>query len=182
MIAIVVLLVVGAIWSLNQADDGIVTVTGEPAAATPTATAATKASATTTSTVVSPVTCSGTTIDGPAYSAVVPAGWSCTKVPMSFVLEDATSDTLVAMEKAMPDAASVCTDLVNDVNNTRLADTQWGGKPATTVTSVVGAGQFQHRCVVVKGSVFLLNALPSNGTYHEMVAALDALTASWIWK
>ena len=186
VIAIVVVLFVAgavAVW-LKQAEGGIVTATGAPVSVTPKATAATKASATATatSTVVSPVTCSGSTIDGPAYSATVPSGWSCTNVTMSFVLVDATNDTLVAMEKAMPDPASVCTGLVTDSNNTRLPDTQWGGKPATTVTSVVGTGQFQHRCIVVKGSVFLLNALPSSGTYHEMVVALDALTASWIWK
>jgi hypothetical protein len=180
-IVLVLLAAAGVAVVLNQAKNAVVTATSSIIPKAPTS-STTKAT-TGTTTGAAAVSCSGTTIDSSAFSAKVPAGWSCGSQTSGLLLQDKKYDTLVVMSVAQTtDAASVCTSLATSSQMTQLPDTQWGGKAAKTSVMDSSGTKIHVRCVNVNDSVYYLMAMPITGTYDEVVAGVDALTGGWTWK
>jgi hypothetical protein len=178
----IVLVVVGAgglAVFLNRSKGVIGTIQASSAAKTPTAVPTT---GTTAATGALTVTCSGSAITSGAYTAKVPSGWSCGKVSRGLMLTNGTHDTLLVTDQALPNGDTVCNALANDSTNTKLPDTQWGGRTATTLALATSGTKVQQRCVAVNGRVYILMAIPISGTYDQVVAGVDALTSVWTWK
>lgn len=195
VVAIVLVLIVagGAAMWLSQAQSAVKAVTGvskTPTSSTKKATTANKATTASTAgkTTTAPagsteISCSGSTIDSSAFTAKIPTGWECTSQAGGLVLSDKKFDTLMVMDiSGTSDAAATCSSLASAGTLTALADTQWGGKTATTVEMDNGGSKVHVRCVSVNSSVYYLMAIPITGTYAEIVAGVDALTSGWTWK
>jgi hypothetical protein len=98
------------------------------------------------------------------------------------MLIDAKHDTVIEQDEYKADAASVCNARANDGTNTKLPDTQWGGKAASTTYLDTGSVKVHQRCLAIGDRVFSIEAIPVNGTYDDVVAGVDGLTSSWTWK
>ena len=189
VVAIVLVLIVAGAAALWASQSNSVAKTSIVTTAAPTtsakATTATKA-ATKTSTGVGgtlTVSCAGGTIDSSAYTAKVPSGWSCTSASTGLLLSDKKFDTLMVMDiPSTGDAAAACQSLATGGTVTASPDTQWGGKPATTITMSSAGTKVHVRCVAANDTVFYLMAIPITGSYEEVVAGVDALTSGWTWK
>ena len=195
VVAIVLVLIVagGAAMWLSQAQSAFKTVVAVSTAPYPNATKATTATEATTASTADTTTagpggaldasCSGSTIDGSGFSAKIPTGWSCTSLSGGLMLSDKKYDTLMVMDiSGTSDAAATCSALASSGTVTALADTQWGGKTAKTVSTDSGGSKVHVRCVSVNDSVYYLMGIPISGTYDEVVAGADALTGAWTWK
>ena len=195
VVAIVLVLIVagGAAMWLSQAQSAFKTVVAVSTAPYPNATKATTATEATTASTEDTTTtgaggvldasCSGSTIDGSGFSAKIPTGWACTSMSGGLILSDKKYDTLMVMDiSGTSDAAAACASLTTVGTVTALADTQWGGKTAKTVSTDSGGSKVHVRCVSVNDSVYYLMGIPISGTYEEVVAGADALTGAWTWK
>ena len=184
-IVIVLMAVAGVAIYMNRNNKVVAGGTPVTAQASSTAktTAGTATGATAKSTADVTVTCTGSTIDSSVFTAKVPAGWSCMAVSSGLMISDAKFDTLLVMDlPSASDAVTTCNGLAGSATVTALADTQWGGKTAKTVTAESAGSKVHLRCVSVSDVVYYLMAIPATGTYDDVVAGVDALTSAWTWK
>jgi hypothetical protein len=98
------------------------------------------------------------------------------------MLIDAKHDTVIEQDEYKADAAGVCNARANDGTNTKLPNTQWGGRTATTTYLDTGSVKVHQRCLAIDDRVFTIEAIPVSGTYDDIVAGVDALTSGWTWK
>ena len=185
--AIVIVLMAVAVVAINMNKNNKVVTAGTRATAqassTTKTTAATEITATAKSTAELTATCSGSTIDSSVFTAKVPTGWSCMSVTSGLMISDQKFDTIVMMDiSATNGAAAACNALTGTATVTALADTQWGGKAATTIAADIAGSKVHMRCVSVNDTVYYLMAIPVTGTYDDVVAGVNALTSAWTWK
>jgi hypothetical protein len=130
----------------------------------------------------------GQTMVTAAWKANVPSGWTCVNGDGSggvqFALFDGDNDLIALEIVAGTDVATACgPGLVGQgATTTALPDTKWGGKTAKTVKVAVMGVESQARCVNSNGTVYVLIGDQTQGTYASVITAMDALTASWVWK
>lgn len=146
----------------------------------------TKPTATSTST--TPACNSGETIVTAVWTATVPSGWTCITGSASSAtqlgLVDARREIIVLGVVTSKDAATACgADLANQMTSVvAQPDTVWGGKVAKTATVSAMGLEEEDRCVESNGLVYRLMGDLPEGTQASVIAALDALTSSWVWK
>jgi len=130
----------------------------------------------------------GQTMATAAWKANVPSGWTCVNGDGSggiqFGLLDGDNDLIALGIVAGTDVATACgPGLVGQgATITALPDTTWGGKTAKTVKIAVMGVESQARCVNSNGTVYVLIGDQTQGTHASVITAIDALTASWVWK
>jgi hypothetical protein len=129
----------------------------------------------------------GQTVVTPAWTARVPSDWNCvgsTFNPSAFGLADAQRFLIVVEVVKVTDTATACgADLAKStVTVTALPDTVWGGRTAKAATVSAMGLEEQFRCVQVNGLVYrMLGELPVEDRTN-VLAGMDALSASWVWK
>jgi len=157
-------------------------VSPHPSSATPT----TRATDGPTSFPTSTRCAAGQTTASPAWTAIVPTGWSCaagtTSVDMR-IFQSATGDAILVGPSAAPDAITACSSPFGGQTATveRFPDTTWGGRKAVTVNAQFSTMVIQYRCVDTPAGVYMMGGLVRS-TAGSLVAGMDSLAASWVWK
>ncbi len=129
-----------------------------------------------------PRTCAaGDRVVGAAWTATVPAGWSCVGAPGGgeLVLRGGTSLIVVGIDTHRS-SDQACGALSGATGATPLPATTWGGRTAARATFRSGTLTGQLRCVDVAGGTYEMVGLPT-GSNEPPVAAMDALATSWVW-
>lgn len=127
---------------------------------------------------------SGQVIATAAWSATVPAGWACENGPRVggvLGLRSAQSVIYVGIDTHASAGSECGSELGGDAKIASLPPTMWGGKPAITLdfrTEMIGG---QVRCLAVKEWTYVMMGIPTE-TYEGLVADMDSLASSWVWK
>jgi hypothetical protein len=130
----------------------------------------------------------GDTIVTAVWTAITPSGWSCLTGSTSngtlLGLVNARREIIALGVVTSKDAATACgADLANQMTSvTAQPDTKWGGKAAKTATVAAMGLEEEARCVESNGIVYRLVGDMPQDTQTSVVAAMDALTSSWVWK
>jgi hypothetical protein len=123
-----------------------------------------------------------------AWTAIAPSGWSCLKGSTSngtvLGLVNAQKEIIAMGVVASKDAATACgADLANQtISVTAQPDTLWGGKVAKTITVAAMGLEEEYRCVESNGIVYMMVGDMPQDTRTSVIAAMNALTSSWVWK
>jgi hypothetical protein len=121
-----------------------------------------------------------------AWTATVPAGWTCASGAgtASFYLRSGTADVISAGLSTARDAATACSSPFGAQAATvqALPDTTWGGLKAVTVDATFPSGAVVHyRCVTGPSGVYIMGGVVV-GSAATLTLGMDALAASWVWK
>ena len=122
------------------------------------------------------------------WTAIAPSGWSCltgsTSNGTQLGLVNARREIIALGVVTSKDAATACgADLANQMTSvTAQPDTKWGGKAAKTATVAAMGLEEEARCVESNGIVYMLVGDMPQDTQTSVIAAMDALASSWVWK
>ncbi len=118
------------------------------------------------------------------WTAVVPTGWSCAGASgATRGFQSVSGDVVQVGPSAAPDAVTACSSPFGGRTATveRFADTTWGRRKAVTVNAQFSDLVIQYRCVDTPAGAYMMGGLVRS-TPSALVAGMDALAASWVWK
>jgi hypothetical protein len=97
--------------------------------------------------------------------------------------QSTTGDAISVGPSAAPDALTACSSPFGGQTATveRFADTTWGGRKAVTVNAQFSELVIHYRCVDTAAGVYMMGGLVRSSA-GNLIAGMDALAASWVWK
>jgi hypothetical protein len=127
----------------------------------------------------------GQAITSGTWTAVVPTGWSCAAGVSGDTrgFQSASGDAISVGPSAAPDAVTACSSPFGGQAATveRFPDTTWGGRKAVTVNAQFSSLVVHYRCVDTPAGVYMMGGVVRSSA-EDLVAGMDALAASWVWK